>query len=471
LITQCKSELGLHLSAYHYNQYKIKPNGVKAFMHIEKLRMKNFRGFKDVTIDFPSNLAVFIGENGSGKSSIIDCLDSLLFDLISRLLRVTRNSKSYSIYGMNNGFGENDIANGSQETTNELVVSYSEFRKEFSRDIKLLNCFAYPSSSEEPRRDLENSRLEDIQIFEDFIKTLIDNKPNQSIPIIVCYSTKRTVIENRFSVDPLLTMSNISKLSQLHCYTDATNQREIRFETFFLWFKNKEDLEQELKLDGDLSYQDYQLNSVRKAIISILPDYKELKVKRSRMEIVLKKQDRELVLNQLSDGEKNLLVMVADIARRLAIANPDPSKNALEGEGIILIDEIELHLHPQWQRDIIPRLTSTFPNCQFILTTHSPQVLSNVKKENVFIVEDFQVYPADAYTFGRDSNSILSELMGVSERPVEIQNKLTECLYKIDDGQIDEAKIMLRELSDLIGQNDSEIVKANTLISFLSKVK
>jgi len=144
---------------------------------------------------------------------------------------------------------------------------------------------------------------------------------------------------------------------------------------------------------------------------------------------------------------------------------------SLEGEGIILIDEIELHLHPQWQRDIIPRLTNTFPNCQFIVTTHSPQVLSNVKKENVFIVEDFQVHPADAYTFGRDSNSILSELMGVSERPIEIQNKLTECLYKIDDGQIEEAKILLRELSDLLGRNDSEIVKASTLISFLSKVK
>jgi len=159
------------------------------------------------------------------------------------------------------------------------------------------------------------------------------------------------------------------------------------------------------------------------------------------------------------------------LARRLAIANPDPSKNALEGKGIILIDEIELHLHPKWQRDIIPRLTSTFPNCQFIVTTHSPQVLSNVKKENVFIVEDFQVYPADAHTFGRDSNSILSELMGVSERPLEIQNRLKECLYKIDDGNIEEAKTMLSELSNLIGDDDSEIVKANTLIDFLSRVK
>ena len=438
-------------------------------MHIEKLRMQNFRGFKDVTIDFPSNLAVFIGVNGSGKSSIIDCLDNLLFELISRLLRVTRNAKNFGVWGMN-GFGENDISNGFQETINELTISYSEFSEAFSRDIKLLYYFAYPSSSEEPRKDSQRSSLEDVENFKIFINSQINNNPNKSIPIFVCYSTKRAVTHYGLSGSNPLS-PNVAKLSQVNCYTDATNQYNIDFETFFVWFKNNEDLEQETRLDGDLDYQDYQLKLVRKAITSILPNYSNLKVKRSRMQIVLKKQDHELVLNQLSDGEKNLLVMVADIAIRLAIANPDPTKNALEGEGIILIDEIELHLHPQWQRDIIPRLTSTFPNCQFIVTTHSPQVLSNVKKENVFIVEDFQVYPADAYTFGRDSNSILSELMGVTERPVEIQNKLTECLYKIDDGQIEEAKILLHELSDLLGHNDSEIVKANTLISFLSKVK
>jgi len=365
--------------------------------------MQNFRGFKDVTIDFASNLAVFIGVNGSGKSSIIDCLDNLLFELIRPLLPVTRNTKSIGIYG-DKSFKENDISNGSQETINELTFFCPEFSQEFSRDIKLLYCFAYPSSSEEPRKDFERSKLEDVENFKHFIHSQIHNKPNQNIPIVACYSTKRGVTSSyEVTGIDLMSLPNIASLSQLHCYTDATNQAEIHFNTFFL--------------------------------------------------------------------EKNLLVMVADIARRLAIANPDPTKNALEGEGIILIDEIELHLHPQWQRDIIPRLTSTFPNCQFIVTTHSPQVLSNVKKENVFIVEDFQVYPADAYTFGRDSNSILSELMGVTERPVKIQNKLTECLYKIDDGQIEEAKILLHELSDLLGHNDSEIVKANTLISFLSKVK
>ena len=296
-------------------------------MHIEKLRMQNFRGFKDVTIDFPSNLAVFIGVNGSGKSSIIDCLDNLLFELISRLLRTIRNTKSPIALGME-CFGENDISNGSEETINELTLFYSEFSQKFSRNIKLLSYFAYPSSSEEPRRDFERSNLEDVENFKQFINSKINNNPTESIPIVVCYSTKRAVTYYRLSGGEPLT-PNAAKLSQVNCYTDATNQYNINFETFFVWFKSNEDLEQETRLDGDLDYQDYQLKLVRKAIISILPDYTDLKVKRSRMQIVLKKQDHELVLNQLSDGEKNLLVMVADIARRLAIANPDPTKNAL----------------------------------------------------------------------------------------------------------------------------------------------
>ena len=101
---------------------------------------------------------------------------------------------------------------------------------------------------------------------------------------------------------------------------------------------------------------------------------------------------------------------MTDLARRLAIANPWLGENALEGEGIILIDEIDLHLHPQWQRRVLPALTQTFPNCQFIVTTHSPQVLSEVPGESVFILENGKLLDYSPHTRGRDSNSILSEI-------------------------------------------------------------
>jgi predicted ATP-binding protein involved in virulence len=102
--------------------------------------------------------------------------------------------------------------------------------------------------------------------------------------------------------------------------------------------------------------------------------------------MTITKQGQELIINQLSDGEKCLLAMVGDLARRLAIANPS-LPDPLQGSGVVLIDEIELHLHPKWQREIIPALTRTFPNCQFIVTTHSPQVISQVKPEGIYILE------------------------------------------------------------------------------------
>jgi predicted ATP-binding protein involved in virulence len=86
--------------------------------------------------------------------------------------------------------------------------------------------------------------------------------------------------------------------------------------------------------------------------------------------------------NQLSQGEKSL-ILVGDIARRLAMMNPKLD-NPLLGKGIILIDEIDMHLHPQWQRSIIQRLQTTFPNCQFILTTHSPLVISDTQNILVY---------------------------------------------------------------------------------------
>ena len=442
-------------------------------MHIEKLRMQNFRGFKDVTIDFPSNLAVFIGVNGSGKSSIIDCC-ALFLSLLTNAVRtfhVLYDSEPPNL-------SESDITNGYDETCNQIFILFNATRlslpitltrKAATSDISPLVKLSFKNIVDlvvqDPNYYETNSDLtKNTQEFHQIVYDKFRDDPYASLPILIHYSADRNVYEIP------LESNKEHQSNQLAAYDQAITKK-VDFTSFFIWYRNQEDLENEIRLGDNPNHVDLKLKAIRDAIPLFVSKLSNLRVKRSSpIRMTMFKEKTELVISQLSSGEKNLLAIVADIARRLALANPSLD-NALEGKGIILIDEIELHLHPQWQRDIIPRLTSTFPNCQFIVTTHSPQVLSNVKRENVFIVEDFQVYPADAYTFGRDSNSILSELMGVSERPVEIQNKLRDCLYKIDDGQIEEAKILLHELSDLIGHNDSEIVKANTLISFLSKVK
>ena len=230
-----------------------------------------------------------------------------------------------------------------------------------------------------------------------------------------------------------------------------------------------EDLENETIRDNK-NHQDKKLVAVRKAIYSLISEFSDLRIRRSPLQMTVNKtigdKVEELSINQLSDGEKCLLAMVGDIARRLAIANPSLD-DPLQGEGIVLIDEIELHLHPQWQHKIIPRLTETFPNCQFIVTTHSPQVLSHVQPENIYILQStpngiIASYPESSY--GRDSNQILEDYMGTPERPQDIKDKILKIFQVIDQNDLAEAKKLCESLGSEIGSDEPELIRARAVI-------
>lgn len=205
---------------------------------------------------------------------------------------------------------------------------------------------------------------------------------------------------------------------------------------------------------------------VKKAIEQFLPDYTNLRVRRSpRPHMLIDKDDIEFNLNQLSDGEKNLVTLIGDIARRLAIANPEI--DPLEGNGIVMIDEIDLHLHPKWQQLMIPQLEKIFPNCQFIVSTHSPQVLNNVQPDNIVLLENNNNVLRHSFateSYGKNSDRILEDLLGVDARPTNIKNEIEELYRFIEVGEIENAKDLYKKLSDKIIGGDPELAKANVLI-------
>jgi predicted ATP-binding protein involved in virulence len=198
-----------------------------------------------------------------------------------------------------------------------------------------------------------------------------------------------------------------------------------------------------------------------------LPNFTNLRVKRQpREEFIVDKNGQQISLSKLSHGEKMTIAMIGDIAKKLSSINLN---NPLNGRGVVIIDEIEQHLHPAWQRTIIPNLRRTFPNIQFILTTHSPQVLSNVPRENVFVLEDFKLVKTP-HTFGRDSNSMLWELFGVRERPEEAQKDFSKLSRLLDDPEKEEeAKELLTKLSEKYGEDDTEVVRARLYLEFLTE--
>jgi predicted ATP-binding protein involved in virulence len=419
-------------------------------MHIKELQLQNFRGFKELILKFPpkktkSNFAVLIGINGSGKSSILDSISILLTSLL------------YPIIFENEGY--------IKPTKNYPELEVLD-RKNKTDDTQISLEFLLDNHSVKPLLKTQYGIITKTihKEFRDLIVKKLKMEPNSNVPICVHYRTNRLV--NNISIG--IPKPKSLTFPQFDTYDGCTAFMQNDFTTFFEWFRNQEDIENEERLEHNDKYRDKQLQLVKAAITCLLGnEYTNLRVKRIPPQMIVYKDEEELNINQLSGGEKGLLAMVGDIARRLAIANPSLD-DPLKGEGVILIDEIELHLHPQWQRKIIPDLTSTFPNCQFIVTTHSPQVLSDVERENVFILEDFELVEITPHTKGRDSNSILYELMGVAKRPEYSQKIIDRCYRLIDEGQMEDAKKELEILSNYLGEDDAQVVELHALIFFSS---
>jgi predicted ATP-binding protein involved in virulence len=173
-----------------------------------------------------------------------------------------------------------------------------------------------------------------------------------------------------------------------------------------------------------------------------------------------------LNLARLSDGERGALALVLDLTRRLAMANPEMDRPTEQAEAVVLIDELDLHLHPSWQRRIIRDLTAAFPRCQFIATTHSPQIIGEVEPEQIHIIADGEVYSPQR-SFGVDSSRVLEEVMDTTPRSASIHELITNLSRALSDEDLESARTLLKALTEEVGEEDSEVVRARTFLDFL----
>ena len=208
------------------------------------------------------------------------------------------------------------------------------------------------------------------------------------------------------------------------------------------------------------------MSAVRVAI-EYFTDFKNIRIERQGTpKMVVEKDGEKLDVNQLSQGDKSLLALVGDIARRLAILNPSLD-NPLHGEGVVLIDEVDLHLHPKWQQNLIDKLTKTFPNVQFILTTHSPHIVSDNPDVLVYILDNGELRQY-RNSYGEDANTLLNGVFGVSEFTPEIAEQFTEIRRAISHKELDKAEDIIQKLSNQLSPNNSELLR---LQLYLAKAK
>ena len=421
-------------------------------MRINRLELENFRGFKKASVDFPKgNVAVFFGWNGAGKTAVLDAVAIVLRSVIQRLLP----------FGF--GWKDDDILVGEKKASIQSKYFLFGGIKSFSSELSLGNS---------PNWEITPSPTAWDDPFS-------HRSTEVNLPLLAYYKTNRDLNDNNAPKPSNVTID--TKSGRTSVYNYAIDAGINTFADFVEWFRYEEDFENQQKIEKqDLAYHNPRLAAVRRSISQFLSKldtsvyFSEIKVKRkangneidfsnpsTKFDLSIQKAGQELKLSQLSSGERALLLLVADIARRASILNPfieDP----LQSEGVVLIDEIEQHLHPRWQRAVIPALSATFPNIQFIVATHSPQVLSEVENGAVFEIDNFQIHPRD--TYGRDNNWLLHVIMADDERPEEVQADLDKYFTLIRTGELDAAAKLRRQIEQKIGTNEPEFAKADVLL-------
>jgi predicted ATP-binding protein involved in virulence len=404
-------------------------------VRITRIEFKDFRGFHEETLELgEQDTVVFAGPNGSGKSSVLAALGSLLAS-VTMLLAGQLSAQ----------FLAGEVKNVRTDQPRGVWGIWLSNQTELAQ-IRLL---AGDSAG------LQRRGVDDFGFVSELSKLLMQTPSEPADLPVFTYlhsSSTRNI--------PRLPAKNEHLTGRLAAFVGAFDQEAAHFEDFEAWFEAEENIENELIARH--SNPDNQrlpaLFAVREAVrraLSTLNNERlgELRVKRTRMggpfgkvegRLTIEKDGSPLYLDQLSDGERRLILLVGDVARRMAILNPhldDPTSSP----GVLLADEIDLHLHPGWQRRVMPALRAAFPGVQLIVTTHSPQVLASVPSEAVVMMRDFKFLPGHPKTFGRDTNTLLDTVFDVPERPEAIMEKLTR-LYDLLDDHTAEARALYEEL-------------------------
>lgn len=391
------------------------------------LSLDGYRGLGDFDLEFDPRLTVLIGANGAGKTSVLDALAMLL----GRLFDGLPPDPTHREWSLDDITVSRDRLDGAAT----LEIGQSSLKLRQGRDLD------GPAGGEAPTDTVRRLRAQ-VRAEPDAV----------SLPIAVYYTTARSQAASDAPGEP----SDAPPWQlRLEAYRGALTGQQTGFAGFFRWFKAREDLEN-AERTRDPQYRDRPLSAVRRAIADLMPGFHDPRIQRRPLRFCVDKGSTTLTSDQLSSGERGLIALVGDLARRLADANPG-RPDPLHGPGIVLIDEVELHLHPGWQRLVLPGLLRAFPGCQLVVTSHSPQVVGHVEADQVRILRraDGRVevsQPDGAY--GLDANRLLEDVFGVDRQPEEIGRRIRELYAHLDAGRVDEARAIYDRLVERIGIPD-----------------
>ena len=424
-------------------------------MWLQSLILKNFREFEKFTVTFEKRCTVLIGVNGSGKSSVLDAAAIALGSLLAGLDGISTNSLHpedvrYAMYEQGSSVTRERQYPVSVKGT--LLVQDGVVL-EWSREL-----------NGDGGRTTSRNAKELMDYASCLQKNIRNGKIDTVLPLIAYYGTGRLWARKQTRRAQGMKRRS-SGASRIHGYKDCLDAAS-NVQMMLDWFEKM--TYQQLQEERSIPELQAVEHAMAVCYAGMDEQADEIKVRYSvkyeELEISIKRKDgsiEDLPLHQLSDGIRTILTMVADIAYRTAVLNPQMLKDCVQKTpGVVLIDEIDMHLHPAWQKNIVSDLMKTFPNLQFILTTHAPSVLANIDSQSIRILKEDRADIPDVKSYGRNVNAIIYELMETEVRPVEVIKLIESFNDDIDAGKLDDARSKLQQLREKLGNHDQDVLDA-----------
>ncbi len=449
-------------------------------MKLESITIENFRCFDELTVNLHPELTVLIAQNGAGKTTLLDAARIAVwpfvkaFDLGSQAGKsATIQIEDVRIIRRSDGSMEpltpsRVITTGrwQQGLSSETWVQTRENLKPRTNTLNDLNAKALTSFGSKLQKEVRKE----------------EQSTPSDLPIIAYLGTGRLWYQGRHTSTvshKVLDQGTYSRTwGYRNCITASSNYKQ--FEEWYGWIYRSYREQESIHNERNISVSGYALRFydtikvIKRAVNEIIEKetgWKDIAYSSSLgQQIILSHPTHgDMPLSMLSDGLRNTIVMAADIAFRCVKLNPHYGvEAALKTAGIVMIDEVDMFLHPAWQQTIIGSLQRAFPLIQFILTTHSPQVITTVKDECIRIIDDGKIHIAPKGTKGAESSRALKRIFGVDVRPSQDENAILLKSYLdlvyADKWSASDAIVKRQKLDEIFGNEEPALTEADLYI-------
>ena len=385
-------------------------------MKLKNIKVKNYRCFKETNIDFDEHVTLIVGKNGTGKTAILDAVavsvSTFLLGIDGGVSRgILKDDARYEFHDLDGTIDPQHQFPVCIDSTGDCLDQ---------KDVKWVRSL----NSENGKTTIKDAG-ELTSIAKKVQNQIMTGDRSLVLPLISYYGTGRLYAQKKEKRNIKSLTEFKRQVGYVDCIVAESNEKLM-----LNWFQMQTLKSLQNQQKTGVIERSLLLKTVEKAICKSFERISRAKkaslifdLDTHRLVLEFETSDGEpkkFAMDEMSDGYKNTLSMIGDIAYRMAVLNPTLGDKILdETPGVVLIDEVDLHLHPQWQQTILSDLCVIFPNVQFIVSSHAPAVISSAPREQIRILDNGEIYMPAAQTYGRDANSILREVMKVSERPAD----------------------------------------------------